>query len=44
VDFEVAFEFKSRLTGMLFEPLFAQTIGSLVEAFVQRARAQAGAS
>jgi ribosome-associated toxin RatA of RatAB toxin-antitoxin module len=40
VDFSVAFEFKSRLTGMLFEPLFAQTIGSLVEAFVQRARAQ----
>jgi ribosome-associated toxin RatA of RatAB toxin-antitoxin module len=42
VDFNVAFEFKSRLTGMLFEPLFAQTIGSLVEAFVQRARAQPG--
>jgi ribosome-associated toxin RatA of RatAB toxin-antitoxin module len=38
VEFSVAFEFKSRLTGMLFEPLFAQTIGSLVEAFVQRAR------
>ena len=43
VDFSVAFEFKSRLTGMLFEPVFAQTIGSLVEAFVQRARAGAGA-
>jgi ribosome-associated toxin RatA of RatAB toxin-antitoxin module len=40
VEFSVAFEFKSRLTGMLFEPLFAQTIGSLVEAFVQRARAK----
>jgi ribosome-associated toxin RatA of RatAB toxin-antitoxin module len=44
VDFAVAFEFKSRLTGMLFEPLFAQTIGSLMEAFVQRARAQPGAA
>ena len=33
------FEFKSRLSGLLFEPLFAQTIGSLVDAFVQRARA-----
>lgn len=41
VELRVAFEFKSRLTGMLFEPLFAQTIGSLVEAFVQRARAPA---
>jgi ribosome-associated toxin RatA of RatAB toxin-antitoxin module len=44
VDFDVAFEFKSRLTGMLFEPLFAQTIGSLVEAFVQRARSTPPAS
>ena len=41
VDFSVAFEFKSRLTGALFEGVFAQTIGSLVEAFVQRARAAA---
>jgi len=44
VDFRVAFEFKSRLTGLLFEPLFAQTIGSLVEAFVQRARSHPGAA
>ena len=32
------FAFKNRLTAMLLEPLFAQTIGSLVDAFVQRAR------
>ena len=38
VDFSVRFEFKSRVTGLLFEPLFAQTIGSLMEAFAQRAR------
>jgi ribosome-associated toxin RatA of RatAB toxin-antitoxin module len=39
VDLDVRFEFKHRLSGLLFESLFAQTIGSLVEAFVQRARA-----
>ncbi len=38
VDFTVRFAFKNRLTAMLLEPLFAQTIGSLVDAFVQRAR------
>jgi ribosome-associated toxin RatA of RatAB toxin-antitoxin module len=41
VEFAVKFEFKNRLSGLLFEPLFAQTIGSLVDAFVQRARAPA---
>ena len=41
VEFAVRFEFRSRLSGLLFEPLFAQTIGSLVDAFVQRARAPA---
>jgi ribosome-associated toxin RatA of RatAB toxin-antitoxin module len=41
VEFAVKFEFKNRLSGRLFEPLFAQTIGSLVDAFVQRARAPA---
>ena len=41
VEFAVKFEFKNRLAGLLFEPLFAQTIGSLVDAFVQRARAPA---
>jgi ribosome-associated toxin RatA of RatAB toxin-antitoxin module len=38
VDFTARFAFKNRLTAVLLEPLFAQTIGSLVEAFVQRAR------
>ena len=41
VDFTVNFAFRNRLTAMLLEPLFAQTIGSLVEAFVQRARTPA---
>jgi coenzyme Q-binding protein COQ10 len=41
VEFAVKFEFRNRLSGLLFEPLFAQTIGSLVDAFVQRARAPA---
>jgi ribosome-associated toxin RatA of RatAB toxin-antitoxin module len=39
VDLNVRFEFKNRLAGVLLEPLFAQTLGSLVDAFVQRARA-----
>jgi ribosome-associated toxin RatA of RatAB toxin-antitoxin module len=38
VDLSMRFAFKSALTGILFEPLFAQTIGSLVDAFVVRAR------
>ena len=38
VDLSMRFAFKSALTGMLFEPLFAQTLGSLVDAFVARAR------
>ncbi len=41
VDLDVRFEFKHRLSGLLFESLFAQTLGSLVEAFVQRARSAA---
>ena len=32
------FAFTHRLTGLLFEPKFAATIGSLVDAFVARAR------
>lgn len=40
VEFTVRFEFKSRVSGLLFEPLFEKTIGSLVDAFVQRARAR----
>jgi ribosome-associated toxin RatA of RatAB toxin-antitoxin module len=38
VDLSMRFAFKSALTGMLFGPLFAQTLGSLVDAFVARAR------
>jgi ribosome-associated toxin RatA of RatAB toxin-antitoxin module len=38
VDLTMRFAFKSALTGVLFEPLFAKTIGSLVDAFVARAR------
>jgi ribosome-associated toxin RatA of RatAB toxin-antitoxin module len=38
VELEVRFEFKSRLSGMLFDSLFAHTVASLVDAFVQRAR------
>ena len=37
VDLDVRFEFKHRLSGLLFESPFAHTLGSLVEAFVQRA-------
>ena len=40
VELSMRFAFKSALTGMLFEPMFADTIGSLVDAFVARARAQ----
>ena len=41
VDLNVRFAFKNRLAALLFESLFAQTIGSLVDAFVQRARSAA---
>jgi ribosome-associated toxin RatA of RatAB toxin-antitoxin module len=40
VELSMRFAFSNRLTGMLFEPMFAETIGSLVDAFVARARAQ----
>jgi ribosome-associated toxin RatA of RatAB toxin-antitoxin module len=32
------FEFSNRVAGTLFEPLFEDTAGSLVDAFVKRAR------
>jgi ribosome-associated toxin RatA of RatAB toxin-antitoxin module len=32
------FAFKSALSGMLFEHQFAETVGSLVDAFVSRSR------
>lgn len=38
VELEMLFEFANRLTGTLFEPLFEDTAGSLVDAFVKRAR------
>ncbi|MGB6603448.1 MAG: type II toxin-antitoxin system RatA family toxin [Steroidobacteraceae bacterium] len=38
VELTMRFAFKSGLTGLLFEPKFAETIGSLVDAFVARAR------
>jgi len=40
VELTMRFAFKSTLTGMLFEPKFAETVGSLVDAFVARARSQ----
>jgi ribosome-associated toxin RatA of RatAB toxin-antitoxin module len=40
VELTMRFAFSNRLTGLLFEPMFADTIGSLVDAFVARARAQ----
>ena len=39
VELEMRFEFANRVTGALFESLFEDTAGSLVDAFVQRARA-----
>jgi ribosome-associated toxin RatA of RatAB toxin-antitoxin module len=38
VDLTMRFAFSHRLTALLFEPKFAATIGSLVDAFVVRAR------
>jgi ribosome-associated toxin RatA of RatAB toxin-antitoxin module len=40
VELTMRFAFKNRLAALLFEPLFAETIGSLVDAFVARARSQ----
>jgi ribosome-associated toxin RatA of RatAB toxin-antitoxin module len=41
VDLNVQFAFRSRMSGLLFDSLFAQTVGSLMDAFVQRARGTA---
>jgi ribosome-associated toxin RatA of RatAB toxin-antitoxin module len=41
VDLLLRFEFANRLTGMVFEPLFEETVLSMVDAFVARARALA---
>jgi ribosome-associated toxin RatA of RatAB toxin-antitoxin module len=40
VEFSVRFAFRNPLTGLLLEPKFAATIGSLVDAFVARSRGQ----
>ncbi|HUO18982.1 MAG TPA: type II toxin-antitoxin system RatA family toxin [Steroidobacteraceae bacterium] len=41
VDLTMRFAFRNALTGLLFEAKFAETVGSLVDAFVARARALA---
>ncbi len=38
VELEIRFEFATRVTGALFEPLFEGMAASLVDAFVKRAR------
>ena len=38
VELTMRFAFSNRLTALVFEPKFAATIGSLVDAFVARAR------
>jgi ribosome-associated toxin RatA of RatAB toxin-antitoxin module len=38
VELSMRFAFTSRIAALLFEPKFADTIGSLVDAFVARAR------
>ena len=43
VELLLRFAFANRLTGLVFEPLFEETAGSLVDAFVARARAQGAA-
>lgn len=41
VELTLRFEFSNPLKAMMFEPLFAQTAASLVDAFVARAKALA---
>lgn len=38
IDLLLRFAFANRLTSLVFEPLFEETAGSLVDAFVGRAR------
>lgn len=40
VELAMRFAFRNPLTAMLLEPLFAGTVGSLVEAFVARAHSK----
>jgi len=41
IELSLKFAFKSRMSGLLFEPLFADTAVALLDAFVARARAPA---
>ncbi len=43
IELLLRFAFANRVTGLVFEPLFEETAGSLVDAFVARARAQGAA-
>jgi len=43
VDFSMRFAFKSTLSAVMFDHMFAETVGSLVEAFVIRSRASPSA-
>jgi ribosome-associated toxin RatA of RatAB toxin-antitoxin module len=38
IELSMRFAFRNPLTALVFEPKFAETIGSLVDAFVARAR------
>ena len=40
VELAMRFAFRNPLTAILFEPRFAHTVGSLVDAFVERARSR----
>ena len=42
IDLAIRFAFASRLSAVLFEPMFQETAESLVDAFVARARVLAG--
>ena len=39
VELALRFQFKSALSALMFERIFAETVGSLVDAFVARSRA-----
>jgi len=38
IDLKVRFAFANPFSGIIFEPLFQETVSSLVDAFVERAR------
>ena len=40
VELAMRFAFRNPLTALLFEPRFAETVGSLVDAFIARARSR----